>query len=99
MSPSILGGGGVVATLLFTDIVGSTAMLARLGNVAWRGLLLDHNNAMRDALNRHRGRELKTTGDGFVAAFDSATRAVRCARRWSVLRLSWASNPGRLSHG
>lgn len=73
-------GGGVVATLLFTDIVDSTATLSRLGDKAWRALLLEHNAAMRIELDRHRGRELKTTGDGFLAAFDSATRAVRCAQ-------------------
>jgi class 3 adenylate cyclase len=71
-------GGGVVATLLFTDIVDSTATLARVGDVAWRTMLVDHNVAMRGELDRHRGRELKTTGDGFLAIFDSASRAVRC---------------------
>ncbi len=73
-------GGGVVATLLFTDIVGSTAKLAQLGDARWRSLLVEHNAAMRLELERHRGRELKTTGDGFLAAFDSALRAVRCAQ-------------------
>ena len=73
-------GGGIVATLLFTDIVGSTATLARVGDAAWREMLLAHNAAMRAELDRHRGRELKTTGDGFLAAFDSASRAVRCGQ-------------------
>jgi class 3 adenylate cyclase len=73
-------GGGVVATLLFTDIVGSTATLAKVGDARWRAMLLEHNGAMRQAINQHRGRELKTTGDGFLAAFDSATRAVRCGQ-------------------
>jgi len=73
-------GGGVVATLLFTDIVGSTAMLARVGDAAWREMLLAHNVAMRAEIERYRGRELKTTGDGFLAAFDSASRAVRCGQ-------------------
>jgi class 3 adenylate cyclase len=73
-------GGGVIATLLFTDIVGSTAKLAQLGDVRWRAMLVEHNAAMRTELDRHRGRELKTTGDGFLAAFDSALRAVRCAQ-------------------
>lgn len=72
-------GGGVIATLLFTDIVGSTARLAQAGDARWRAMLLEHNAAMRTELDRHRGRELKTTGDGFLAAFDSALRAVRCA--------------------
>jgi class 3 adenylate cyclase len=71
-------GGGIVATLLFTDIVGSTATLARVGDAAWRDMLLDHDAAMRAELDRHRGRELKTTGDGFLCSFDSASRAVRC---------------------
>jgi class 3 adenylate cyclase len=70
----------VLATLVFTDIAGSTAMLSRVGDAAWREILLDHNAALRLELERHRGRELKTTGDGFLFAFDSATRAVRCAQ-------------------
>jgi len=73
-------GGGVVATMLFTDIVGSTATLERVGDAAWRELLLKHNVAMRAEIDRFRGRELKTTGDGFLAAFDSASRAVRCGQ-------------------
>jgi class 3 adenylate cyclase len=73
-------GGGVIATLMFTDIVGSTAKLAQIGDVRWRDLLIEHNSAMRTELDRHRGRELQTTGDGFLAAFDSASRAVRCAQ-------------------
>ncbi len=73
-------GGGVVATLLFTDIVDSTATASRLGDTEWRAMLLEHNAAMRAELDGHRGRELKTTGDGFLAVFDSASRAVRCAQ-------------------
>jgi len=73
-------GGGVIATLLFTDIVGSTAKLSEVGDARWRALLTDHDAAMRAELDRHRGRELQTTGDGFLAAFDSASRAVRCAQ-------------------
>lgn len=69
---------GVLATLLFTDIVGSTTMLERIGDKAWRELLLAHNAAIREQLDHHRGRELDTTGDGFLAMFDSASRAVRC---------------------
>jgi class 3 adenylate cyclase len=72
-------GGGVVATLVFTDIVGSTAKLAEVGDARWRAMLNEHNVAMRTELERYRGRELKTTGDGFLAAFDSALRAVKCA--------------------
>jgi len=73
-------GGGVIATLVFTDIVGSTAVLARVGDAAWREMLLEHNAAMRFELDRHRGRELKTTGDGFLSVFDSASRAIRCGQ-------------------
>jgi class 3 adenylate cyclase len=68
----------VLATVLFTDIVDSTATLERVGDQAWRDLLNEHNRRMRDQLNRYRGREIHTTGDGFLAVFDSATRAVRC---------------------
>jgi len=71
-------GEGVLVTVLFTDIVDSTATLQRIGNTAWRDLLLVHNARLRDQLNTFRGREVKTTGDGFLAVFDSATRAVRC---------------------
>ncbi len=67
-----------VATILFSDIVDSTGMLGRVGDSRWRDLLLEHNRLMREQLNMHRGREVKTTGDGFLAVFDGATRAVRC---------------------
>lgn len=69
----------IVATVLFTDIVDSTGILARAGDATWRELLAQHNERLRDALNAFRGREVTTTGDGFLAVFDSATRAVRCA--------------------
>jgi len=72
-------GSRVLATVLFTDIVDSTATLARVGDSAWREQLLTHNAMLRDELNRFRGREIATTGDGILAIFDSATRAVRCA--------------------
>ena len=68
----------VLATVLFTDIVDSTATLERVGDDAWRDLLNEHNRRMRDQLNRFRGREIVTTGDGFLAVFDSPSRAVRC---------------------
>ena len=67
-----------LATVLFTDIVDSTATLERLGDAAWRELLHRHNARLRDALNTYRGREVTTTGDGFLAVFDGPTRAVRC---------------------
>jgi class 3 adenylate cyclase len=69
----------VLATVLFTDIVDSTKTLQRLGDSAWQELLRVHNTQLRADLNTFRGREVKTTGDGFLAVFDSATRAVRCA--------------------
>jgi class 3 adenylate cyclase len=68
----------VVATVLFTDIVDSTATMQRVGDSAWHELLSAHNRALRDELNQFRGREVATTGDGFLAVFDGATRAVRC---------------------
>jgi class 3 adenylate cyclase len=72
-------GDQVLATVVFTDIVSSTAMLQRIGHQAWQDLLRRHNVRLRDDLNTYRGREVKTTGDGFLAVFDGATRAVRCA--------------------
>jgi len=69
-----------LSTILFTDIVDSTATLSRLGDAAWRRLLHRHNRVMRAALDRYRGREVGTTGDGFLALFDGAARAVRCAK-------------------
>jgi class 3 adenylate cyclase len=68
-----------VVTVMFTDIVDSTATLQRVGDATWHDLLVAHNARLREELNVFRGREVKTTGDGFLAVFDSATRAVRCA--------------------
>lgn len=70
----------VLATLLFTDIVGSTAWAAQLGDRRWRALLDSHDAAVRGALDRYRGWEIRTTGDGFLAAFDGPARAIRCAQ-------------------
>jgi class 3 adenylate cyclase len=70
----------VVATILFTDIVDSTRHLSDMGDLRWRNVLLEHNKEMRRQLDGFRGREIDTTGDGFVALFDSAARAARCAR-------------------
>jgi class 3 adenylate cyclase len=69
----------VLSTILFTDIVESTATLSRLGDHQWQRLLLEHNQRIRTELDRFRGREMGTTGDGFLALFDGAARAVRCA--------------------
>ena len=70
----------ILATVLFTDIVGSTARAASAGDQGWRSLLDAHDRAVRDQLRRFRGNEIKTTGDGFVATFDGPARAIRCAR-------------------
>jgi class 3 adenylate cyclase len=69
----------VLATVLFTDIVDSTAWAERLGDAAWRERLEEHQRMVRGALALHRGREIKTTGDGFLATFDGPARAIRCA--------------------
>jgi class 3 adenylate cyclase/pimeloyl-ACP methyl ester carboxylesterase len=69
----------VLATVLFTDIVGSTQKAASLGDTRWRDLLDRHHAVVRGNLNRFRGREVKTTGDGFLAVFDGPARGVRCA--------------------
>ena len=68
-----------LATILFTDIVGSTERAAELGDRRWRELLERHDAAVRRQLVRHRGREVKTMGDGFLATFDGPARAIRCA--------------------
>ncbi len=69
----------VLATVLFTDIVGSTERAAQLGDARWEGLLADHNRVVRRELDRFGGREVKLVGDGVLATFDGPARAVRCA--------------------
>jgi class 3 adenylate cyclase/pimeloyl-ACP methyl ester carboxylesterase len=69
----------VLATVLFTDIVDSTAKLAELGDRAWRDLLERHHTLIRRQLGRFAGREIDTVGDGFFASFDGPARAIRCA--------------------
>ncbi|MDQ6914327.1 MAG: adenylate/guanylate cyclase domain-containing protein [Actinomycetota bacterium] len=69
----------VLATVMFTDIVESTARAADLGDARWRDLLERHDTLVRRHLARHRGREVKSTGDGFLATFDGPARAIRCA--------------------
>ncbi len=69
----------VLATVLFTDIVGSTEKAAALGDRRWRDLLDNHHATIRRNLARFRGREVKTTGDGILATFDGPARGVRCA--------------------
>ena len=69
----------VLAAVLFTDIVGATEKASALGDRRWRDLLDGHNVLVRRELARFRGREVKTAGDGFFAAFDGPARTVRCA--------------------
>jgi len=69
----------ILATVLFTDIVDSTARAAGLGDRAWRQLLHKHHEIVRGQLGRFRGKEMDTAGDGFFATFDGPARAIRCA--------------------
>jgi class 3 adenylate cyclase len=80
----------VLATILFTDIVDSSTRAVELGDRAWADLVQRHHAVVRAQLDRFRGRELDTAGDGFFAAFDGPIRAIRCAR-WSAR--SWAASP------
>ena len=76
LAPEQLGD-RVLATVLFSDIVGSTQILERLGDHAWASVLREHNERIRAAIDRFRGREMASTGDGFLALFDGAAKAVR----------------------
>src|SRR5207249_1846240 len=69
----------VLATILFTDIVDSTGAAASMGDRRWREVLDSHDELVRRQLSRFGGREVKTTGDGFLALFDAPSQAVRCA--------------------
>jgi pimeloyl-ACP methyl ester carboxylesterase/class 3 adenylate cyclase len=73
-----------VATVMFTDIVDSTRQAAELGDRRWRELLDSHDRLTREQLERYRGREVQTTGDGFLATFDGPARAINCAE--SIIR-------------
>ena len=70
----------ILATVLFTDIVGSTQRLAELGDARWANLLAQHDDLARREIERHRGRYIVSTGDGLLATFDGPARAVRCAQ-------------------
>jgi pimeloyl-ACP methyl ester carboxylesterase/class 3 adenylate cyclase len=70
----------ILTTVMFTDIVGSTERAAEVGDARWRELLGRHDELMRGELERHRGREVKTMGDGVLATFDGPARGIRCAR-------------------
>jgi class 3 adenylate cyclase len=69
-----------LSTVLVTDIVSSTSRNAELGDDAWRHVLDQHNQLVREKLADHRGREIKTIGDGFLSTFDGPARALRCAK-------------------
>lgn len=70
----------VLATVLLTDMVGSTERAAAVGDGAWRDLVARHDELIRSQLRRFDGREVKQTGDGFLATFDGPARAIRCAK-------------------
>jgi len=70
----------VLATILFVDIVDSTGHLSKMGDARWREALERHNDLVRKELHDFQGKEVKTTGDGFLATFDGPTRAIQCAR-------------------
>ena len=72
----------VLATVMFTDIVDSTSQSAAMGDLAWRKVQEGHDQVVRAQLSRHRGREIRTMGDGFLATFDGPGRALRCA--WAI---------------
>ena len=70
-----------LATIMFTDIVGSTQLAGELGDEKWISKLESHNGIIRRNLHQHRGKEIETTGDGFLATFDGPARAILCAKR------------------
>jgi class 3 adenylate cyclase len=79
-APILATGERVLTTVLFSDIVGSTGLAARLGESRWQALISAHNEGFRRAIESFQGREVKQTGDGFLARFDVPVRAVACAR-------------------
>ena len=89
----------VLATVLFTDIVGSTERAAEMGDSEWRGLLERHDRLVRREIDRHRGRAVKSTGDGVLATFDGPARAVRAAESiGDSLRPLGVRRAGRPAH-
>jgi class 3 adenylate cyclase len=76
----------VLATVLFIEIVRSTERAAALGDQEWKEIIVIHNDQIRKNLARYGGREIKTTGDGFLATFDAPGRAIRAPRRSVSLR-------------
>jgi DNA-binding NarL/FixJ family response regulator len=77
--PSGSGEERILATVMFSDIASSTERAAEIGDRRWRDVLDRHDDVVRTALAQHGGREIKTTGDGFLALFDAPARAIRCA--------------------
>jgi class 3 adenylate cyclase/mannose-6-phosphate isomerase-like protein (cupin superfamily) len=77
--PTTASADRILATVLFTDIVNSTEQLRSVGDSAWRDLVGQHNEMTKFELDRYRGRLIKQTGDGIIALFDGAARAVECA--------------------
>jgi class 3 adenylate cyclase len=77
--PLVGSGQRVLATIVCTDIVDSTATAVRLGDAAWRDVIAEQTSVTRRELDRYRGREATTTGDGILATFDGAERAIHCA--------------------
>jgi len=88
---------GAFRTILFTDVEGSTALTQRLGDAKARGVLREHERIVREALAAHGGSEVKTMGDGFMASFGSATKALECAI--AIQRAFAARNEGVGAHG
>ena len=74
----------ILATVVFTDIVGSTEMIEEMGDKKWKDLLQDHRQLIRESLKEYRGNEIETIGDGFMATFDGPARAINCAN--SILK-------------
>ena len=79
----------VLTTVLFTDIVGSTDIATRIGDLRWHTLLASHNDSVRRALDRFQGIEVKTTGDGYLARFDAPARALACAQAMRTIAASF----------
>ena len=86
--PLVGSGQRVLTTILCTDVVDSTATATRIGDAAWRDLIAEQTSATRREIDRYRGREAATTGDGLLALFDGAERAVHCAA--AILRATEA---------
>jgi len=85
---------GAFRTILFTDIEGSTAMTQRLGDARAREVLREHERIVRECLRAHGGSEVKTMGDGFMASFGSATKALECAVAIQRAIVDWAAGVG-----